>query len=156
MLLAAERLRRASAFQRVYSGKQSIFGQFFTLYVLKRQGGKPNIGPGAKLPLVGFVVSKKAIKNATQRNRAKRRVREAYRRLRGDFGRKSPDSAKSSAKIYEGSVDVIKSLPQWYALVWVINESVLNANWQEICKKMEECLERANKKYLLKTTARQE
>jgi len=89
-----------------------------------------------KYPLVGFVVSKKALKNACERNHAKRRVREAYKRL-CSIGRKQADE----------STDVIISLQQWYALVWVINEKALNANWEEICKKMSECLSLADRKY---------
>jgi ribonuclease P protein component len=147
VLPAAERLRRASAFQRVYSGKRSIFGQFFTLYVLERQGKNRNVGAGGKFPLVGFVVSKKVIRNANRRNRAKRRVREAYRCLRKLAGGQSETSLELA--------DVINSLPHWYAIVWVINENVLNAPWTEICKKMEECLLRANKKYMLKRIAPQ-
>jgi hypothetical protein len=67
-------------------------------------------------------------------------VREAYRRLRaGEEEEKSVSSGES--------IDVIRSLGQWYALVWVINEKALNAKWDEICKKMEECLFQAHKKY---------
>jgi ribonuclease P protein component len=173
VLTASERLRRAGVFQRAYSARKSISAEYFTLYVLPKQG-KPRSemkgGPGAatmalnnqlgkestngtrpeasqggesrspRWPLVGFVISKKVLKSACKRNRAKRRTREAYRHLRsGEKGEKSVSSGEST--------DVIRTLPQWYALVWVINEKVLKANWQEICKKMEECLLKASNKY---------
>ena len=173
MLPATERLKRSSVFQRAYTARKSISTEYFTLYILQRQrktgvlakerqGGKKNplIGPlpsegsssesanaalsnkkgGRQWPLVGFVISKKVIKGACQRNRVKRRMREAYRGLRtSEKGEKSVSSGESK--------DVIRSLQQWYAVVWVINEKVLNANWKEICKKMEECLLQASRKY---------
>lgn len=160
MLPATERLRRASVFQRAYTGRKSISSEFFTLYILLRQR-KPQSGVRAsanlqkgegaparkgrterlkRWPLVGFVIAKKVLKSACQRNRAKRRMREAYRHLRSsETGEKGVSSGEF--------VDVIRSLEQWYALVWVINEKVLNANWGEICKKMEESLLQANRKY---------
>jgi ribonuclease P protein component len=153
-------LRRASVFQRAYTGRKSVSSEYFTLYILLRQrkaqaGVKASnsavLGGGApgskgrnycvkRWPLVGFVVSKKVIKGACQRNLAKRRMREAYRHLRS--------SEKGEKGVSSGEFrDVIMSLEQWYALVWVINEKVLNAKWDEICKKMEESLLQANRRY---------
>ena len=173
MLPASERLRRASVFQRAYTGRKSISTEYFTLYILLRQRklqGQLKTGQGVQesdltreragqrletdaaegrqggkkcrqwRPLVGFVVSKKVIKGACQRNRVKRRMREAYRSLRS--GEKEEKSV-SSGELR----DVSRSLQQWYALVWVINEKVLNANWEEICKKMEESLLQASRRY---------
>jgi ribonuclease P protein component len=158
-------------FQRAYNGRKSTASEYFTLYVLNREGkvhsevksrpdtaldrsSRLSASPGEegapvsqvekaarhRLPLVGFVVSKKVIKSACGRNRAKRRMREAYRLLRS--------GGKRQKGVFSGeSIDVISSLQQWYALVWVINEKVLKTDWQEICKTMEGCLLEASKKY---------
>lgn len=172
MLSPKERLRRASVFQRAYNARKSTASEYFTLYVLNREGkvhsdvksrpdtawdrsSKLSASPGEedgtpvsqvekalrhRLPLVGFVVSKKVIKSACGRNRAKRRMREAYRLLRS--------GEKRQKGVFSGEwIDVISSLQQWYALVWVINEKVLKTDWPEICKTMEGCLLEASKKY---------
>ncbi len=121
MLPLAERLKRSHLFTKAYSVRKSVNSQFFTLYVLPRLNkAKPvdNI-----LPMTGFVVSKKVSKSACQRNRIKRRVREAYRRL---------DK---------------KSLDQWYVMVLVIKESVLKAPWEDICRTMETAFSEAIQKY---------
>jgi RNase P protein component len=94
----------------------------------------------ARLPLTGFVISKKIFKSACRRNRAKRTLREAYRLLRR--GGESCQALFSS-----NCADVRLSLQQWYALVFVINEKALSATWPEICKKMEDTLSQADKKF---------
>src|SRR5689334_10697786 len=101
MLPQAERLRKTGLFQRVYSARKSVSSSLMTLYVLERQPRSAN-----KLPLAGFVISKKVEAKATQRNRAKRRVREAYRLCR-------------MAIVQEGGT-AAKDLGQWYSLVWNI------------------------------------
>jgi len=82
-----------------------------------------------RMPLVGFVVAKKVAQNACARNRAKRRVREAYRLLR--------ESEQAAAL----------RLNNWYALVWVIHEKALEASWEEIAKTVSESLIQANSRF---------
>jgi len=148
VLPSAERLRRSSVFQRAYTGRKIIPSDLFTLYILPRTNQKRK-GEGTdpdrlqRLPLVGFVVSKKTCKNASDRNRAKRRVREAYRLLRTGAYKSDKTDEEKADSLY----DVMGSLPQWYALVWVLNETVVNATWPEICKRMERCLSEATRKF---------
>ncbi len=159
MLPGHERLRRSSVFQRAYTGRKNVSSSLFSLYVLLRtpakkstdssKGAPDNENAGGtssnskrppRVPLVGFVVSKKTHKHAVDRNRAKRRLREAYRRFR-------LDSEKADREGSNSQYDVKESLEQWYALVWVLNEKAVNAPWQEICKRMEDCLLEASRKY---------
>lgn len=75
------------------------------------------------MPFAGFVVSKKVSKSACLRNRMKRRVRESYRLLR------------------------TQSLNQWYVMILVIKENVLNASWNDLCRTMETAFNEADHKY---------
>ncbi len=120
MLPDAERLRRASLFQRTYAGRKSISSPLLTLYVLPRQ---PRSNP--RLPLVGFVVGKKVHTRAVRRNQIKRRVREAYRSLR---------------LLQPG-------LKQWYSMVWVINAAALEASFEDLGNTLAAMIEQAEKKY---------
>ena len=120
MLPDSERLRRSSLFQRTYAGKKSISSPLLTLYVLPRQ---PRSAP--RLPLVGFVVGKKVHNRAVKRNRAKRRVREAYRLMR----------------LSESG------LQQWYTLVFLIHNAALEADWNQIKGSVSEVLNKAEKRY---------
>ncbi len=120
LLPDAERLRRASLFQRTYAGRKSISSPLLTLYVLPRQ---PRSNP--KLPLVGFVVGKKVHNRAVRRNLLKRRVREAYRAAR----------------------EQAPGIKQWYSMVWVINSAALEATWDQIRDSVCELMEQANSKF---------
>jgi ribonuclease P protein component len=128
MLPQAERLRKSGLFQRVYSEKKSVSGTLVTLYVIERQ---PRSAP--KLPLVGFVVSKKTHAGAAQRNRAKRRVREAYRQARQQIMAEGGEAAKD--------------LRRWYSLVFNIKAEVLEAPFADICQCVGECLTKASEKW---------
>jgi len=67
-----DRLRTGWEFRRVYEGGRSIHGRRFVLFFLA----------DSELPLrAGFVASRK-VGNAVHRNRARRRLREAYRQLK--------------------------------------------------------------------------
>lgn len=68
-------LRTAGQFRRVYSEGRREAGKFIIIYYL-------NTGEGGVLP--GFVASKRNVGNrACRRNKAKRLMREAYRKLAG-------------------------------------------------------------------------
>jgi ribonuclease P protein component len=65
-----ERIRRRAEFQDVYEHGVRIHGRFATVFVL------PNQRPGGRL---GIAATKK-LGGAVQRNRAKRLIREVFRR----------------------------------------------------------------------------
>jgi ribonuclease P protein component len=115
-----ERLRRSSLIQRTYAGRKKINASLFTAYVLPRQARSQ-----PRLPLVAVVASKKVHKSAVYRNRVKRRVREAYRRVRDGDPR----------------------LKQIYSLVWVIHARAVDASWSEILESVSETSARINSKY---------
>jgi ribonuclease P protein component len=64
------RLLRHSDFERVYKFGKRQFSTHMTFFYLRRQSGEP--------ARIGFTVSK-ALGNAVQRNRIRRRLREAVR-----------------------------------------------------------------------------
>ena len=75
-LSKSERLLRRGDFEKVLSlGQKRRVDRSFTLYTL------PNGLDGKRL---GIIASKK-IGNAVVRNRVKRKIREAYRRLKGQI-----------------------------------------------------------------------
>lgn len=89
----------------------------------------PPVIPANLLPLVGFVIAKKVCKSACARNRAKRRVREAYRTMRLT------------------NTNFNETIAQWYALVFVLNNKILDADWAEVQKTVQDSLRKANDKY---------
>ncbi|MBS2003822.1 MAG: ribonuclease P protein component [Cyanobacteria bacterium SZAS LIN-5] len=152
-------MTRSSLFTRAYTARKSVNTPLFTLYVLpknNRPGSKSAVGvsipkestrngsgsqavdkmPLVRMPLVGFVISKKVCKSACQRNRAKRRVREAYRTMRKEM------------------VESVQRLEQWYALVFVLNNKALEANWEEIRGTVAGCLTKADSKFGMGTRER--
>lgn len=120
MLPEEERLRRASLYKRAYAARKFVTFPAVTLYVLPRQERSQ-----ARKPFAGFVVSKKTHSKATERNRSKRRVREAYKRVRLEK----------------------ESLKQWYAVVWLINEKAADATFDELIKTMSEAVDKADKSF---------
>jgi len=146
MLPAHERLRKTSVFQRAYAARNSVSFGCGTLYVLPRRppqgkgkrtdfvapGGRGPIKGPLKVPLVGFAISKKVLKSACKRNRAKRRVREAYRFVKKSFD----DAFRQEAAMH-----------RWYALVYVINPTALTIAFDDIALSLKESLVKAGKKF---------
>jgi ribonuclease P protein component len=127
MLPLSERLKRPSLFARAYSARKSVATPIFTLYVL------PRSSPKQVLPMVGFVVSKKISKSACQRNKMKRRLREAYRKVTGSM---SENTGAGNAP-----------LRKLYAVVLVIREGMLKTSWSDTCTTMENALLEAARRY---------
>ncbi|MFQ5791198.1 MAG: ribonuclease P protein component [Acidobacteriota bacterium] len=66
----SERLRRKAEFQSVYGNGRRILGRYFIGYVLGRQNGALRLG----------VVAGRRVGGAVARNRAKRLLREVFRK----------------------------------------------------------------------------
>lgn len=69
-LSAGERIRRRPEFERVFREGVRVHGRFITIFVLSNGGTAARLG----------VAATRKIGSATERNRAKRLVREVFRR----------------------------------------------------------------------------
>jgi len=69
-----ERIRRRAEFQQVYERGTRVHGRLFTLFVLPAQQ--------ASSPARLGIAATKKLGAATRRNRAKRLIREVFRRIR--------------------------------------------------------------------------
>lgn len=75
---AEQRLRRQPDFRFVRErGRRHDCGAFSLWFVQRESSTRPDVPVG---PRVGVVASRVAVGNAVQRNRAKRRMRELFRR----------------------------------------------------------------------------
>ena len=72
MLAAPERIRRRPEFERIYEAGAKIHGRFMTLFVMANGTDSPRLG----------VAATRKLGSAVERNRAKRRARELFRRRR--------------------------------------------------------------------------
>src|SRR6266850_1942951 len=75
-LAAPERIRRRPEFERIYSAGAKIHGRLMTVFVM------PN---GTAMPRFGVAATRK-LGSAVERNRAKRRARELFRRRKNIGG----------------------------------------------------------------------
>lgn len=74
-LTVANRIRRRAEFERIYAGGAKVHGRHMTLFVMVNEGATPRLG----------VAATRKLGSAVDRNRAKRRARELFRR-RKDIG----------------------------------------------------------------------
>lgn len=95
------------------------------------QGARLDQDRVLKLPLAGFVVSKKTLNKAVDRNKAKRRVREAYRLIRL----------------------TLPELSNWYALVFIIHKEALDADFEVMREAMVKSIKQADKKFGKETSS---
>src|SRR5215208_1887557 len=70
MLAAPERIRKRPEFERIYETGAKIHGRFMTLFVMVNGTDTPRLG----------VAATRKLGSAVERNRAKRRARELFRR----------------------------------------------------------------------------
>ncbi len=103
-----ERLRRKRDFERVYEQGAVFQGRHVVLFCL---------ATGVDERKVGFVASRK-VGGAVARNRARRRIREAYRKLRA-------------------------GLPEAAHLVFVARSGAADAEWEELFGEVAELLRKS-------------
>ena len=78
----AARLLKHSDFDRVYKQGRRHFSSHMTVFYLRQaEGAPPETAPPQKRPRVGFTVGR-VLGGAVERNRIKRRLREAVRQRR--------------------------------------------------------------------------
>jgi ribonuclease P protein component len=100
-LSRSQRITRSREFQEAYDQGLRYHGRFMVLWLRKGDNAALRLG----------VVASRRVGNAVQRARAKRRMREVYRRQRGSL---------------QGSVDV----------VLVARQAILDAPWDAVTRDM--------------------
>ena len=75
-----DRLRKRAEFTRVQTGGRRVSGRFVTLLILANDGTAPRLG----------LIASRKLGPAVARNRAKRRLRDLFRRHRGALGDHAP------------------------------------------------------------------
>ena len=68
--LKSDRILKRDEFRRVYEQGRKLHGRYFTAFILPSQNGRPRIG----------ITTTRKIGNAVERNRARRLLREAFRK----------------------------------------------------------------------------
>ena len=69
-MAAPDRIRRRPEFERIYNTGTKIHGRFMTVFVMMNGSDQPRLG----------VAATRKLGSAVERNRAKRRARELFRR----------------------------------------------------------------------------
>ena len=72
---AADRIRKRREYQRVYDQGRKVFSRNFTLFLLENDLRRPRLG----------ITATRRVGGAVQRNRAKRLLREWFRKVRQDL-----------------------------------------------------------------------
>ena len=75
-LAALERIRRRPEFERIYSAGSKMHGRLMTVFVMSNDTAAPRVG----------VAATRKLGSAVERNRAKRRARELFRRRKNIGG----------------------------------------------------------------------
>lgn len=118
MLPTKQRLKKNSAFSATYRQKKSVATSLFFLHV-----GKPKTDNNPTK--VGFVISKKVHKRAVKRNRAKRLMREAYKKA-----------------LKEGQI-----APPWISMIFTAKEPIIGVKFDEIYQNIIKTVKKAQNKY---------
>ncbi|MHB9144021.1 MAG: ribonuclease P protein component [Symbiobacteriia bacterium] len=101
------RLKKNREFRKTFDEGRSLANRLVVLYLLPHQAG---------MTRTGFSVSRR-VGSAVVRNRARRRLKEAYRR-------------------------VAEGVKEGYLLVWIPRAPLLAAPFQDVCNAMEDLLRR--------------
>ncbi len=125
MLPAGLRLKKSGLFQRVYSKRLNVRNEYFTLSVLPWA----KVVKSTKDPLIGFVISKKTIRLAINRNKAKRKLREAVRNL------------------IKCNLEFSQDIKNWYAIVFVINKELKEISFTDLLHEVINAVKLAKEKY---------
>lgn len=121
MLPKEQRLKKNSAFSATYRLRKSVASALFFLHVGKDKQDE-------KYPTkVGFVISKKVHKNATKRNKLKRRLREAYKALKN-----------------EGLID---DSQKFISLVFIARGNSFEADYKKVYDDVKKLVEKANSRF---------
>ena len=73
---AGDRVRKRGDFVRIQQQGRRVSGRFVTLLILANDGTAPRLG----------LIASRKLGSAVARNRAKRRLRDLFRRHRGELG----------------------------------------------------------------------
>ncbi len=103
-----ERLKKNRDFRRAFDAGRSVANRLLVLYTVRWEG---------PVSRVGYSVSRR-VGSAVIRNRVKRRLREAFLRVR-------------------------KGVPAGHLLVWLPRAGLKEATFQDVCAAMEDLLRRS-------------
>lgn len=113
----AERLKKEILLNTLFEKGKAVSWNGFTLVYLA-------VSLPTTLPVqIGFSVPKKNFKNATDRNKIKRRMREAYRHQKGEFYQflHSNNIQLAMMLIYKG-----KEVPEYKMVVEAVSKIITN------------------------------
>lgn len=119
MLPKNERLRKNKDFERVFKYKCSVSTLSVVAYIEPKDPASNDC-----LPCAGFIIGKKIHKKANKRNKVKRRMREAYRKLR------------------EENPELIKD---FNAIIFIARLPILELDYFQIYENIFKCLKKAKK-----------
>ncbi|HEY9886142.1 MAG TPA: ribonuclease P protein component [Vampirovibrionales bacterium] len=105
-----EKLKNRYVFRNIRKLRLITRSEFFSCY-----GKKSNLEEQC-IPKVGLIISKKKLKLAWQRNKAKRKIEEAYRIIKSHY---------------------LEEAGKFQYLVFFLEPTVLDADFEELKQKME-------------------
>jgi ribonuclease P protein component len=123
MLKKSNRIRDRRLFRQVMAGKRICSNSYFTALAMS----SPDIGTNSKSlpnPRFGVVISKRVHKRAVRRNKIRRRLQEILR-----------------CRLLSGDS---KAIRQYTAIVFIVREAALEAEYRDLEKALLHCFNRTN------------